>query len=222
MRHIERLPIPKILDDKQEEWQKKFEEKLVSNPKARPDSSKYGHKDIRMQLNSCSFNKCFYCESKLVDALREIDHYIEVAIDPSLAYEWTNLYLSCNNCNDKLNHEVISVTEALNPCVDSDEEIQKHISFEKECICSNPGSIKGLKTIQKFRLDSDALDLKRSKWLNKLATMAIEIDNRLREQNRTVHTLEEKNDICRFMQNDQPYSLMCELYIRKYITWAIS
>lgn len=52
--------------------------------------------------------------------------------------------------------------------------------------------------------------------------MAIEIDNRLREQNRTVHTLEEKNDICRFMQNDQPYSLMCELYIRKYITWAIS
>ena len=43
MRHIERLPIPKILDDKQEEWQKKFEEKLVSNPKARPDSSKYGH-----------------------------------------------------------------------------------------------------------------------------------------------------------------------------------
>lgn len=59
MRHIERLPIPKILDDKQEEWQKKFEEKLVSNPKARPDSSKYGHKDIRMQFNSCSFNKCF-------------------------------------------------------------------------------------------------------------------------------------------------------------------
>lgn len=220
MRHIDRLPIPQILNNKQKEWQIKFDEKLKENPKARPDSSKYGHKDIRDQLNSCSFNKCFYCESKLTGTSREIDHYVEVAIDPSLAFEWTNLYLSCNNCNNKLDHNTIPITEVLNPCVDSDEEIQKHIAFEKDCICSQSNSEKGLKTIQKFRLDTEILDLRRSKWLNKLATIAHEINNKMREEHRTIPTMEEKGAICRFMQNDQPYSLMCEIYIKSYLSWA--
>ena len=221
MRHIERLSIPQILANKHDEWQAKYEEKLVEHPKARPDGSKYGHKDIRERLNSCSFNKCFYCESKLTGALREIDHYIEVSIDHSKAYDWDNLYLSCSNCNDKIDHNVIPVTDALNPCVDSDEEIQEHITFEKECICSQPGSAKGLKTIQKFKLDSDVLDLRRSKWLTKLATKAIQIDNTMKAENRTIPTEEEKNIIHRFMQIDQPYSLMCEIYIRQNLTWAL-
>lgn len=222
MRHIDRLPTPRILSEKQNKWQQKYEQKIAEKPKARPDSSKYAHKDIRQQLNSCSFNKCFYCESKLTGTPREVDHYIEVAIDPSGAFEWTNLYLSCNNCNDKLDHNTVPVAEALNPCVDSDDEIQRHITFERECIRSQAGSEKGLNTIRKFRLDSDALDLKRSKWLNKLATIVIEIDNQMREENRTVHSFEEKDRICRFMQSDQPYSLMCEKYIRTYISWAVS
>lgn len=199
MRHIERLPIPQILANKHDEWQAKYEERLAVNPKARPDSSKYGHNDIRERLNSCSFNKCFYCESKLKGTLKEIDHYIEVSIDHSKAYDWDNLYLSCSNCNDKLDHNAIPVTEALNPCVDSDEEIQRHITFEKECICSLPGSEKGLKTIQKFKLDSEMLDLRRSKWLNKLATKAIDIDNDMKADNRSIPTEEEKNAIRLFM-----------------------
>lgn len=222
MRHINRLPIPQVLINKQNEWQEKYNQKLLLNHKARPDSSKYGHKDIRKQLHSCSFNKCFYCESMLVGAPREIDHFIEVAIDSTLAYEWTNLYLSCNNCNDKLDHNVIPVNDALNPCVDSDEEIQRHITFESECIRSQAGSIKGLKTIQKFRLDSEALDLKRGKWLRKLATMVIDIDNKMHEEKRMIHTAEEKSAVRRFMQKDQPYSLMCEMYIKSHIPWALN
>lgn len=221
MRHIERLPIPLILANKHDEWQAKYEERLAVNPKARPDSSKYGHNDIRERLNSCSFNKCFYCESKLKGTLKEIDHYIEVSIDHSKAYDWDNLYLSCSNCNDKFDHNAIPVTEALNPCVDSDEEIQRHITFEKECICSQPGSEKGLKTIQKFKLDSEVLDLRRSRWLNKLATKAIDIDNDMKADNRTIPTEEEKNAIRLFMQKDQPYSLMCEIYIRQHLAWAL-
>lgn len=221
MRHIERLPIPQILANKHHEWQVKYERKLATHPKVRPDGSKYGHKDIRDVLNSCSFNKCFYCESKLTGAPREIDHYIEVSIDHSKAYDWDNLYLSCSNCNDKIDHSVIPVTEALNPCVDLDAEIQRHITFEKECICSQPGSTKGLKTIQKFKLDSDVLDLRRSKWLTKLATKAIQIYNIMKAENRTVPTEEEKDIIRRFMQIDQPYSLMCEIYIRQNLAWAL-
>ena len=221
MRHIERLPIPQKLVDKHDEWQESYERKLSINPKARPDGSKYGHKDIRERLNSCSFNKCFYCESKLTGDLREIDHYIEVSIDHSKAYDWENLYLSCTNCNDKLDHNVIPVTDALNPCVDSDDEIQRHITFEKECICSQPDSEKGLKTIQKFKLDSELLELRRCKRLNILATKALDIENKMKGENRVEYSDEDKNEIRLFMQKDQPYSLMCEIYIRKHLSWAL-
>lgn len=221
MRHIDRLAIPEILAEKQKEWQDKYSQKLISNPKARPDGPKYGHKSIRDRLNSCSFNKCFYCESKLSGTLREIDHYIEVSIDHNLAYEWNNLYLSCSNCNDKLDHNIIPITEALNPCKDTDEEIQQCITFEDECICSQPDNIKGLKTIQKFRLDSDLLELKRCKWLNKLATKALEIYEKMKEEERTEPTDEERKIISRFKQKDQPYSLMCEIYIKKHLSWAL-
>lgn len=221
MRHIERLPIPQILKEKKDVWQSKFEQKRAIDSSARPDPSKYRHKEILRQLNSCSYNKCFYCESKITGSPAEVDHYIEVAIHPGLAYEWENLYLACNSCNDKLNHNTIPVNDALNPCSDTDDEIQKHIVFEKECICSKVGSEKGLKTIKKFRLDSSVLDLKRTKWLNKLATKANEISNNKNVQQRLIYTQEEKDTICQFMQKDQPYSLMCETYIRKYLPWAI-
>lgn len=71
MRHIDRLPEPQILADKHDEWQRKFYEKRENNPKARPDSTKYGHKDIREMLNSCSHYKCFYCEAALKGDLKE-------------------------------------------------------------------------------------------------------------------------------------------------------
>ena len=221
MRHIERLPIPQILIDKQVAWQEKYNEKLLGNSKARPDSTKYGHKKIREQLNRSSFNKCFYCESLLVGAPKEIDHYVEVAIDSSLAYEWTNLYLSCNSCNDKLDHSIIPVTEVLNPCVDSDEEIRRHITFEKEYIRSYDASEKGHKTIQKFKLSAPLLDLKRSKWLNKISGVSHEIHNRMIGEKRILPTEEEKEKIRKFMQKDQPYSLMSEIYIKDNMPWAL-
>ena len=94
---------------------------------------------------------------------------------------------------EKLMTDGLSQDEALNVIVnaylDTDEEIQRHLTFAKECICSQAGSTKGLNTIRKFRLDTDMLDLKRCKWLNKLATKAIEIQNKMRKEGRARPTL---------------------------------
>ena len=78
MRHIERLPEPAILKEKHDEWQEKFDKAKKKNSKARPDSSKYGNPKIRKNLEDSSYGKCFYCESKLSGASKEIDHFIEV------------------------------------------------------------------------------------------------------------------------------------------------
>ena len=217
MRHIDRLPIPQILAEKQDAWQEKFNEKRAKNPKARPESNKYGHPQIRERLNRCSYGKCFYGETILNNDMQEIDHFKEVALAPELAYAWENLYLSCHKCNDKIAHDAIPVEKVLDPCKDSDEEIQESITFDDECIYALPGSEKGLDTIKKFRLNSDALDLKRSRWLNFLKNEIINIQKIGMQEQRKELTPKEKQRLLMFTQRDQPYSLMCEIYLRKYL-----
>lgn len=75
MRHIDRLPKPAILREKQAEWQEKYDAKLATDPHARPDSSKYAHKEIKDALYAMSYGKCFYCETKLSGGNMEVDHF---------------------------------------------------------------------------------------------------------------------------------------------------
>lgn len=123
--------------------------------------------------------------------------------------------MSCSNCNDKMDCQAIPIEEVLDPCKDSDEEIQANITFEDECIYSQPNSEKGMKTIQKFRLNTDSLDLRRSRWLRQIANEALEIRGRMIKEERKVETEEEKRRLLRYTQPDQPYSLMSEIYLRK-------
>lgn len=217
MRHIDRLHIPTILAEKQKEWLKKYKAKLEADPKARPDGSKYAHKQIKDTLYAMSSGKCFYCETKLSGVNKEVDHFIEVAIDHSKAFEWENLYLACTNCNDKLDNNVVPVVDVLDPCKDSDEEIQRHIFFVEEQICALNGSEKGLKSIRKYKLNSELLDLRRGRWLNHLKNEVIDIQDRMIAEGRGVTTEAERSTILRYMSPDQPYSLMCEAYIKKYL-----
>lgn len=222
MRHIERFPMPAILRDKQKEWQEKYEKKLVENSKARPDNSKYAHKDIKDTLYAMSYGKCFYCESKLSGGNKEVDHFIEVSVDHSKAYEWENLYLACSNCNDKLPHEAIPVTEALDPCRDGDEVIQQNITYVDELISAVPDSQKGLNTIKKFKLNTELLDLRRGQWLNKLLKSVIDIQERMIAEGREKVTKEERERLLRYTLPDQPYSLMSEVYLKTHFARLIA
>ena len=215
MRHIDRLPIPDILAQKHDEWQRKFEEKLATHPKARPDNSKYGHKDILSLLYTMSYGKCFYCEKALAFDSKEIDHQIEVAVDSSKAYEWDNLYLACPNCNDKLTHAVIPVQNALDPCRDSDETIAQNLTFNGELIQAKNGSQKGLDTIKKYKLNTELLDHLRLKVLKQLFTVVVDIQKRMISEHRACLNEDEKNSIKVFMQPDHQFSLMCKVYIEQ-------
>lgn len=214
MRHIERLLKPRKLVDKEAEWQAQYEAKLAANPKARPDHSKYAHQQIEDLLYEMSNGKCFYCEYKVPKGDREVDHFVEVAIDPSKAYDWDNLYFSCSNCNDKLDHLTIPVTNVLNPCRDSDEEIQRHITFVEEQIRPVDASKKGLDTIKKYKLDSELQDLRRGRCLRSLMGKVIKIQKEMIAEGRHDLSEEEKRSILNYMSPDQPYSLMCEVYIK--------
>jgi len=221
MRHIDRLPKPAILSDRQVEWQEKYGEKLAENPQARPDNSKYAHKEIKDRLYAMSYGKCFYCETKLSGGNKEVDHFVEVAIDHSKAYQWDNLCLACSNCNDKMDHNAIPVTEALDPCRDSDEEIQRNITYVDELISAVPGSQKGLNTIKKYKLSTELLDMRRGQWLKKLLKTVADIEGVMIEEGRKTVTDTEKKALLRYTMPDQPYSLMSEVYLKTHFAKLI-
>lgn len=212
MRALTRLPEPQILTDRKTQWLTNF---LASGNK-RPDSSKYAHDSVKADLNSMSFHKCFYCESKLKNATKEVDHHIEVSVDRNLAFEWTNLYLSCDNCNNKIPHNTISIDNVLNPLSDSDNTIQEHLTFNKELIEPNHNSQLGLRTIQKYRLDTELLDTRRLRQISIFQDVLIEIKAKQIQENRQVLTADEIDIIEGFKRIDNPYSLMFIDLLRKY------
>ncbi|MFL9829661.1 HNH endonuclease [Flavobacterium sp. ST-87] len=211
MRGIQRLPEPQILIDRKAVWLANF---LASGNK-RPDSSKYAHTSVKLQLNSMSHHKCFYCETKLKGNPKEVDHHIEVSVDKNLSFEWTNLYLSCDNCNNKIPHNSIPITDALDPCIDDDHTIGEHLSFNKELIEPLNNSPLGLRTIQKYRLDNELLDMRRLKQVSLFQDVLLEIRKNQIQEVRQHLTADELIIINRFQGNDSPYSLMFKVLINK-------
>ncbi|WP_417364531.1 HNH endonuclease [Galbibacter sp.] len=212
MRGFQRLPEPQILIDRKNAWLTSF----LASGKKRPDSSKYAHNSIKIQLNSMSFNKCFYCETKLKGKRKEVDHHIEVSVNPNLSYEWTNLYLSCDNCNNKIPHSTISINDTLNPCLNTDEEIMEHLTFQDEFIEAKNNSQLGLRTIQKYRLDTEILDTRRLKSLKIFYKLILEIKENQINEGRDFLTDEEINAINGFKVINHSFSLMFSVLIEKF------
>ncbi len=210
MRHIDRLPKPQILEQKGKEWLDKF----LESGKKRPDSSKYAHQSVKQALESMSNTKCFYCECSVKEWGEEVDHHIEVTLDKTLAFNWDNLYLSCSDCNKKIPHNVIRIDEALDPIVDSDEEIKRHITFAEESIYEMNGSEKGRKTIEKYRLNSKILDNRRRMQIKKMQTTIIEC---LKKGGTSCLTNDDKELIKRYTYRSSPFSYMCECYLKEHL-----
>jgi len=210
MRHVKRLAEPDILVQKKDEWTRKF----IASGKKRPNNSKYGHKEIKAALFTMSHNKCYYCESLLKGTIKEIDHFIEVSERKALAFEWTNLFLSCENCNNKMSNLSISVDDALNPCIDTDDEIEKHISFEDEQITFLTD--KGDNTIKKFRLSTERLDYLRMRQLQIFTQELIQILQMMNQDGRRKMNETEKKSLKRFAKADNDYSLMFAKYLKTH------
>lgn len=210
---ISRLPEPAVLAQNRTKWLDAYRKELVGKPKTRPNPRQYGHEDIRITLRSMSFHKCFYCERQLSEREDEVEHYIEVAERPDLAFDWNNLCLSCTDCNSKKRSNVqIPVIDCVHPC-DPAEHPADHLAFADEYIRPKAGSRKGAKTIQKYCLDRDDLNYRRSKQLQHFERFLRQLQTlRLREGNRPISE-REKEALAHFRQPDHAFSLMFSVYL---------
>lgn len=85
----------------------------------------YRHTSVRQALHSMQHGKCAYCEVKLSHHYSRVEHFRpkggwqqrvgDALAKPGywwLAYEWTNLFLSCEDCNERFKGNLFPVQGA--------------------------------------------------------------------------------------------------------------
>lgn len=97
---------PQILQEKGKEWTEKFVETRKTNKKHKHSwkIKNINYHDVIVDALSILTNEhCSYCDKYPLDARAktdlQIDHFKPVSKHEELAFEWTNLYLSCAGCN---------------------------------------------------------------------------------------------------------------------------
>lgn len=206
MRHIDKGCEPEYLTEHKEQWLKTF----IESGKPRPESHKYAHKKIVDALWRASYGKCFYCECSLDGKSKEVDHFIEVAERKDLAFDWDNLNLSCDQCNNKCPNKDIPVEKVLDPCKDSDEDIQNCITFDCHVMHEVNNSEKGRQTITKYDLNSREQRYRRSEFLSQFAKIIISLNC-----NGVNSLTDNQKEILRSLTYPtKPYSYMMEVFLK--------
>jgi uncharacterized protein (TIGR02646 family) len=158
------------------------------------DNGIYAHAEVKLALAEIQHGKCCFCESKILHiSYGDVEHYRpkagwiqenETLNKPGyywLAYDWDNLLLSCQICNQRnkknyfpisssskralSHHENISIEQPLfiHPVND---EVESLIFFKEEIPLAVDSNPRGVETISKLGLDRESLNEQRRKTLN--------------------------------------------------------
>jgi uncharacterized protein (TIGR02646 family) len=102
---VRRTLQPKVLKKNANQWLSKLQE-ISGNPLSTKQQrenaqNKYRHNQIKDALAKMFHGKCVYCESKItVVTYGAIEHFKPKGLYPDLTFDWNNLLLSCDICND--------------------------------------------------------------------------------------------------------------------------
>jgi uncharacterized protein (TIGR02646 family) len=165
------------------------------------ENSVYGHSSVKALLIKIQHDKCCFCERKIsAGEPGHIEHYRPKGgykiqeksklVKPGyywLAYDFGNLFLSCNRCNTSykknyfplvdetkraINHDLTIEDEdplILNPSIDP----SPHLVFSKEILMPKNKSEKGKETINRTGLNRKALADERLSYLKVLEILAV-------------------------------------------------
>ncbi|WP_145521611.1 HNH endonuclease [Yersinia aldovae] len=162
---LTKLPEPKVLIKNSKQWADLHLMNISNGIESTHYlKSKYNHKEIKEQLIKETSGKCAYCESKLRHIHHgDIEHIYPKSLDESKRFEWENLTLSCEICNQNKSD--------IDPWA---ENIQDPYSGdpENELIFTGPIAfgitMKGDSTQRILKLNRSALIERRTERLEKL------------------------------------------------------
>ncbi|MDQ1610222.1 MAG: hypothetical protein QOG00_153 [Pyrinomonadaceae bacterium] len=164
------------------------------------DSKVYAHKSVKEALIKAQHDKCFLCESKITHiAFGDVEHFRPKAAycqnrseglqKPGyywLAYEWSNLFLACQLCNQVFKKNLFPLADPktratshrqtlrkerplfIDPSVDDPEQF---ISFREEIPFPLGNDPRGKATIENLGLKRQKLNEKRLEAYEKMKTL---------------------------------------------------
>lgn len=164
------------------------------------DRDLYGHDTVKEDLIQAQHGKCAFCEAKInhisygdVEHFRPKAGYRQHPDDPLgrpgyywLAYVWSNLYLSCQLCNQRFKKNSFPLEDGGQRCRNHQGDMgverplfldpgavdpEQHIEFAAEQPIARNGSLQGAETIQGLGLQREALRERRFDRYRMLATL---------------------------------------------------
>lgn len=157
------------------------------------DNEIYGHPDVKTLLRTVQDGKCCFCEAKIEHiSYGDVEHYRPKAgwVQEEeklnwpgyywLAYDWDNLFLSCEICNQRHKKNFFPLSDNAKRALSHEQEIkeespvfikpdiedpEKFIEFKEEIPFSKGDSPRGTQTIKKLGLDREALNERRREKL---------------------------------------------------------
>ena len=173
---------------------------LAGTRKFKFNNTIYGHQTVKDNLISIQKDKCCFCERKVsAGEPGHIEHYrpkggykkddITKIIKPGyywLAYEFENLFFSCNRCNTSYKKNYFPLSDETKRATNHTKSItledpliispaqnaQTHLLYKREKLKAKNKSIKGKETIKRTGLNRKALSNERLEYLLLLDTLA--------------------------------------------------
>lgn len=169
MRTISRGNKPKTLTRNATRWTADLQREITSKGSYasvnKKFKNKYKHPKVRESLGQMYNRYCCYCETDFEKTgYARIDHRQPASKFPQLAFEWSNLHLSCEVCNSEKSDEWDNANPILDPTTD---DIKSHL---KACVITGEIfdlSPRGLTTIQHTKLTRETLNTARLRIANR-------------------------------------------------------
>jgi uncharacterized protein (TIGR02646 family) len=161
----------------------------------------YGHPSVKEALKSAQYDKCCFCEAKIshisygdVEHFRPKAGYRQHPRDPLgrpgyywLAYDWSNLYLACQLCNQRFKRNTFPLIDPGSRCCSHQADLaleaplfiepggeadpEEHIEFLAEQPRARNDSARGRATIEALELQREQLRERRFDRYRMLATL---------------------------------------------------
>lgn len=157
MRKLTKGPEPQVLLENGEQWKKELLEAVECGDKEEiaKKTKRYGHRDIKDALVAENYGKCAYCEAYVRHVSHgDIEHISPKSKDREKTFDWNNLTLACERCNQKKS----DAEGIIDPHVDAPED---HLLFVAAVVRGR--TTKGMRSIKPTR----GLDLNRTELVER-------------------------------------------------------
>lgn len=159
---------PQELVQNRQRWETDLTAAILAGTQTTYKRNKYNHSSIKQALINETHGKCAYCESKLLHIHHgDIEHVQPKSLSPERTFDWSNLTLSCERCNQNKSNLEPEENGIIDPYLSDPES---HIYFSGAlalALTSSPGK----STIAILKLDRPELYEMRLEQQEKIALL---------------------------------------------------